>query len=154
MTKARNLAALLALTGLAVLPACSMFGGDNARTRSSSAGYSTQASAAPNYTAPAPQVMPPLTPEMVRSVQQALQQDGLYRGSVDGTWGPATQAAVRGYQERHNMSATGQLDQPTLAAMNLMPHNSAQRDVPADQRIGRNYNPPADRAPAPNSVTR
>ena len=41
MIKIRNLAALLALSGVAVLPACSMFGGDSS-SRSSRASYSSQ----------------------------------------------------------------------------------------------------------------
>ena len=49
MIKIRNLAALLALSGVAVLPACSMFGGDSS-SRSSRASYSSQGyAAAPNY---------------------------------------------------------------------------------------------------------
>ena len=50
MTKIRNFAALLALSGVAVLPACSMFGGDDSSSRSSRASYSSQGyAAAPNY---------------------------------------------------------------------------------------------------------
>jgi peptidoglycan hydrolase-like protein with peptidoglycan-binding domain len=147
MTKIRNFAALLALSGVAVLPACSMFGGDNSNSRSSRASYFSQGyAAAPNYnTASQAPAAPELTPDMVRNVQQALQQDGTYRGRVDGVWGPGTQAAVRTYQQQHNMNATGQLDQDTLAAMNLgaAPNNAQQ---PSSQRYGSNsapnYNPP------------
>lgn len=149
MIKIRKVAALLALSGVAVLPACSMFGGGDS-SRSSRARYSSQGyAAAPNYNttsqmAPAAQA-PELTPDMIRNVQQALQQDGTYRGRVDGVWGPGTQTAVRTYQQQHNMNATGQLDQDTLAAMNLgaAPNNAQQ---PSSQRYGNNsapnYNPP------------
>jgi peptidoglycan hydrolase-like protein with peptidoglycan-binding domain len=149
MIKIRKVAALLALSGVAVLPACSMFGGGDS-SRSSRARYSSQGyAAAPNYNttsqmAPAAQA-PELTPDMIRNVQQPLQQDGTYRGRVDGVWGPGTQTAVRTYQQQHNMNATGQLDQDTLAAMNLgaAPNNAQQ---PSSQRYGNNsapnYNPP------------
>jgi len=153
MINARSLAAFLALSGVAALPACSMFQGDDAaRTSSSrSVGASGQSYAGtPSYTTDpqAPAVAPPLTPEMVRSVQHTLQQDGLYRGSVDGKWGAGTQAGVRRYQEQHNITATGQLDQPTLTAMNLVPsQNDAQQGT--GQRYGSNYNPAPDAAPAP-----
>jgi peptidoglycan hydrolase-like protein with peptidoglycan-binding domain len=78
-------------------------------------------------------------------MQQALQQDGKYQGRVDGVSGRGTQAAVRTYQQQHNMNATGQLDQDTLAAMNLgAGPNHAQQ--PGSQRHGSNsrlnYNPP------------
>ena len=54
MIKIRNLAALLALSGVAVLPACSMFGGDSS-SRSSRASYSSQSyAAAPNYNSTSP----------------------------------------------------------------------------------------------------
>ena len=152
MIKIRNLAALLALSGVAVLPACSMFGGDSS-SRSSRASYSSQGyAAAPNYNSTS-QVGPELTPDMIRNVQQALQQDGTYRGRVDGVWGPGTQAAVRTYQQQHNMNATGQLDQDTLAAMNLgaAPNNAQQQ--PGSQRYGSNsapnYNPPPNDNPNP-----
>ena len=79
---------------------------------------------------------------MIRSVQQSLQQGGLYQGRVDGVWGPSTQAAVRGYQQQHNMNATGQLDQATLAAMNLGPAQNNAQEQPANQTYGSNYNPP------------
>ena len=90
---------------------------------------------------------------MIRNVQQALQQDGTYQGRVDGVWGPGTQAAVRTYQQQHNMNATGQLDQDTLAAMNLgaAPNNAQQQ--PGSQRYGSNsapnYNPPPNGNPNP-----
>ena len=163
MTKIRNFAGLLALSGVAVLPACSMFGGGDSSSRSSRASYSSQGyAAAPNYntTSQAPTAQAPeLTPDMIRNVQQALQQDGKYQGRVDGVWGPGTQAAVRTYQQQHDMNATGQLDQDTLAAMNLgaAPNNPRQPD---SQRYGSNsapnYNPPpnGDTNPPNTSTTR
>ena len=151
MTKIRNFAALLALSGVAVLPACSMFGSDNSSSRSSRASYSSQGyAAAPNYnTASQAPAAPELTPDMIRNVQQALQQDGKYQGRVDGVWGPGTQAAVRTYQQQHNMNATGQLDQDTLAAMNLGVAPNAQQ--PGSQRYGSNSAPNYD--PPPNGNT-
>src|SRR5215472_18652823 len=43
----------------------------------------------------------------------------MYKGQVDGVWGPQTKSAVRQYQQRHNLTATGQLDSQTLAALNV-----------------------------------
>ncbi len=43
----------------------------------------------------------------------------MFRGQVDGVWGPRTQAAVRPYQQKNNLNASGQLDQPTLASLNV-----------------------------------
>jgi len=144
MIKVRNLAALLALSGVAVLPACSMFGGDRGREASrSTPPTQTYASAQPNYGA---QPTTELTPDVIRQVQQTLQHDGMYQGRVDGVWGPGTQAGVRNFQQRHNLNVSGQLDQDTIAAMNLA--GGAQQ--PANQRYS-NYNnpPPANATPEP-----
>jgi peptidoglycan hydrolase-like protein with peptidoglycan-binding domain len=122
MIKVRNLGLLLALSSVAVLPACSMFGG-NDNSRSSSAASPSQGYASaqqPNYSSQQQAMeQQPLTPDTIRQVQQTLQQQGMYRGRLDGVWGPATQAAVRSYQQRNNLNASGQLDQQTLASMNM-----------------------------------
>jgi peptidoglycan hydrolase-like protein with peptidoglycan-binding domain len=104
MIKSRNVAALLALASIAALPACSSTG---------SGSYSSQ----PNNTyASHP---PALSPGMIEQVQTRLQQAGTYNGSIDGLWGPATEAGVRSYQQQHNLNATGQLNGDTLASLNL-----------------------------------
>lgn len=146
MIKTRNLAALLALSSVAVLPACSWFDGGSNSSRSGSTTRSYAAT--PNYNATSQAQTAELTPDMIRNVQQTLQQDGSYHGRVDGVWGPSTQAAVRSYQQQHNMNATGQLDQDTLAAMNLAGPNAASQ--PPNQRYGSNYNPPP---PPPNNTS-
>lgn len=117
MFKIRHAGLLLALSSVAVLPACSWFGGGNSGSETSSA-----AAPSPNYSsAPAPQqqaeAQQPVTPDTIRQVQQTLQQQGMYHGRVDGVWGPQTQAAVRSYQQNNNLNASGQLDQQTMASL-------------------------------------
>jgi peptidoglycan hydrolase-like protein with peptidoglycan-binding domain len=73
---------------------------------------------------PAPQAAavasPTVAPEMVRQVQSKLRDDGYYRqGAVDGVWGAGTQASLRSFQRDHNLAASGELDMPTLHALNL-----------------------------------
>jgi peptidoglycan hydrolase-like protein with peptidoglycan-binding domain len=152
MTKACNLAALLALTGIAALPACSMFTGDDHGTRTSnSAGATSQSyAAAPNYSPPPPTTpqRTEMSPDTIRGVQQNLKQAGLYRGRVDGVWGPATEAGVRNFQQQHNLNATGQLDQDTLTAMNL---GNGANQQPAQHSS--NYNPPPDSNAQPGSTS-
>jgi peptidoglycan hydrolase-like protein with peptidoglycan-binding domain len=155
MTKTRTLAALLALSSVAALPACSMFGGNGSSSRESSRAPSPGYAAAPNYNAaPAPPSQAAqsaeLTPDTIRSVQQTLAQGGMYRGRVDGVWGPGTQAGVRSFQQQHNIDATGQLDQATLAAMNV---TGTQGSASDSRRYGSNSAPPTNAAPdsgAPN----
>jgi peptidoglycan hydrolase-like protein with peptidoglycan-binding domain len=63
---------------------------------------------------------PPVAPDMVRQVQSKLRDDGYYKqGAVDGVWGAGTQASVRSFQHDHNLTSSGQLDVPTLQALNL-----------------------------------
>ena len=66
----------------------------------------------------------------VRKVQNYLQQKG-YNVKVDGIWGPKTSDAVKQFQQQNNLQATGQLDQQTLAQMNIQP--SGQQRAPASQ---------------------
>jgi peptidoglycan hydrolase-like protein with peptidoglycan-binding domain len=52
-------------------------------------------------------------------VQERLRDKGHYQGSVDGLFGKATQAAVRKFQEANQLTRTGELDAPTLAALGI-----------------------------------
>lgn len=95
MIKVRNFAALLAISSVAVLPACSMFGGNQGRQ--------TSRASSPSQSYPSPQSQE-LTQDTTQQVQERLQQQGIYRGHVDGVWGPGTEAAVRSYQQQHNLN--------------------------------------------------
>ena len=55
----------------------------------------------------------------VREVQQQLTSKGHDAGPIDGKWGPQTQAAVRQFQDREGMKASGQLDEGTLLALGM-----------------------------------
>ena len=56
---------------------------------------------------------------LVRSVQQALNDQGYSTGAVDGVMGPHTQAALRKFQSAKGLQATGQLDPATIAALGM-----------------------------------
>jgi peptidoglycan hydrolase-like protein with peptidoglycan-binding domain len=166
MIKVRNLSALLALSSVALLPACSMFGGGhNQQASRSTAPSQSYASAQPSQPASAPQQNSEMSRDMIQQVQQKLQQQGMYRARVDGVWGPSTEAAVRSYQQQHNLSASGQLDSATLAALDMGPNqnygstqsngsgqsaNNGQSD--GSQRYS-NYNPPQNNANNNNNNT-
>jgi hypothetical protein len=58
--------------------------------------------------------------EEVRQLQQALLDAGItFRGGADGVFGPATQAALRKFQEQNGLPVTGQVTPETSAV--LMP---------------------------------
>ncbi len=56
--------------------------------------------------------------EAVRSVQRRLKALGYYKGSVDGDFGPATEAAVKAFQKANGLTADGKVGKQTLAKMN------------------------------------
>lgn len=55
----------------------------------------------------------------VRDAQRMLQQQGYYRGTVDGVIGSQTAAAIRRYQVAENLRVTGQLNPQTARSLGL-----------------------------------
>jgi hypothetical protein len=58
-------------------------------------------------------------PETVRSVQQALKDKGFDTGAVDGHMGPATEGALRKFQQAQGLTPSGSLDEQTLGALGV-----------------------------------
>jgi peptidoglycan hydrolase-like protein with peptidoglycan-binding domain len=61
--------------------------------------------------------MPTLNTDGVRKVQQALQKKGINPGRIDGIYGPLTKEAVRTFQSRYGIKATGEVNNQTLFAL-------------------------------------
>ena len=121
MSKSFLFLSTLAAGSLALISACAM-PGDRAADHSANRVNSASAH--------------PLSPTMVQQVQARMQQLGMYNGAIDGVWGPATEASVRNYQKSQGLVISGQLDSPTIAAMNLdgsntQPLASSQAPLPA-----------------------
>ena len=57
--------------------------------------------------------------QVIANVQAALQQQGYYRGEVDGLLGPLTRAAVADYQRDHGLYMTSTIDRPTLSSLGM-----------------------------------
>ena len=55
----------------------------------------------------------------IRQVQQALDKDGFNAGRPDGRWGPETNGALKKFQQRKQLAASGQLDQQTITDLGL-----------------------------------
>jgi peptidoglycan hydrolase-like protein with peptidoglycan-binding domain len=68
-------------------------------------------------------------PEVQRKViidaQNILAQRELYRGPLDGIFGPELEFSLRAYQARVGLKKTGRLDLQTLAALELLPGANA-----------------------------
>ena len=152
---------------LAALAACSSWNNHPASQQSNAQPAATPysgtqpasnqyASAAPTpaTTPAAPPARHELTSRMVQQVQASLQQQGLYRGSIDGLWGPATEASLKSYQQSHGLNASGEVDSPTLATLSLPSDGtipagqSSQQNAPAQE----NSSPPkSDNSPSSNN---
>jgi len=57
--------------------------------------------------------------QVVADVQAALQEQGYYRGEVDGLLGPLTRQALAEYQQAAGLYTTQTIDQPTLESLGL-----------------------------------
>jgi len=57
--------------------------------------------------------------QVIANVQSALQQQGYYRGEVDGLIGPLTRGAIADYQRNHGLYTTSTIDQPTLQSLGM-----------------------------------
>ncbi|HEY8554737.1 MAG TPA: peptidoglycan-binding domain-containing protein [Burkholderiales bacterium] len=73
------------------------------------------------------QGMPSSRDEVVRQVQQTLNDQGFNAGPVDGKWGPKTQSAVKNFQQAKGLQPTGELDQETLAELNIEGQGAVSR---------------------------
>jgi peptidoglycan hydrolase-like protein with peptidoglycan-binding domain len=68
-----------------------------------------------------------LSRPQVRQIQQALDKNGFSAGRADGIWGPETRSALMNFQKSKNVgAANGELDDETLAALELNPADFAQ----------------------------
>ena len=57
--------------------------------------------------------------EHVKAVQQALKDQGFDPGPIDGVMGGKTKAALKDYQQKEGLKATGQLDAETSAKLGV-----------------------------------
>lgn len=57
--------------------------------------------------------------QVVADVQSVLQEQGFYRGEVDGLVGPLTREALAAYQSAQGLPPTAAIDQPTLDSLGL-----------------------------------
>ena len=57
--------------------------------------------------------------QVIANVQSALQQQGYYRGDVDGLIGPLTRGAIADYQRDHGLYTTSTIDEPTLQSLGM-----------------------------------
>jgi peptidoglycan hydrolase-like protein with peptidoglycan-binding domain len=79
--------------------------------------------------------------QAIRSLQQALKQQGFYYGAVTGEKSAETTAAIRRYQIRNGLKVTGEINDETTRSLNASSNSVAAVSQPNSK--------PAD--PQPNS---
>ncbi len=95
--------------------------------------------------------------DMIRQVQQALDQKGFNPGPTDGRMGSRTKQALESFQKKQNLQSSGQLDQQTLAALGVSGNqgrngsNSTVGQGSGNQNPGNNQSNPN---PSPNGQTK
>ena len=57
--------------------------------------------------------------DVTSEVQQALADQGYYRGPIDGVLGSMTRRAIERFQADHGLAVTAAIDQPTLSYLGL-----------------------------------
>jgi peptidoglycan hydrolase-like protein with peptidoglycan-binding domain len=92
-------------------------------------------------------------PETIRQVQEQLSQKGEHV-SVDGKMGPQTRAALKKFQQKEGLQATGRLDQKTLAALGVDQSQSGAigstgRSGSASESMGSSPSSPSSSSPSP-----
>ncbi|MCR6633000.1 MAG: peptidoglycan-binding protein [Magnetospirillum sp.] len=114
------------------LTACQgMMGGHEAQQTSSAPSASTGATAAAGQ--------PAASSDLVRDVQRGLATRGYDVGPQDGVYGASTEQALRRFQQDRRLTASGQIDGQTLAALGVIggASSTASRDyVPTSRRQG------------------
>lgn len=78
---------------------------------------------------------PDVQRNVIVSAQIALARRGLYRGEIDGAYGPGMELSLRAYQARTRLPITGRLDLETLAALQLLPRPHQPVYNPSQQRM-------------------
>jgi peptidoglycan hydrolase-like protein with peptidoglycan-binding domain len=84
---------------------------------------------------------PQVQQDIISRAQTILLRQGYYRDEIDGAYGPAMSQALRDYQVRLGLHATGLLDVETLALLNLLP----EQQVSGNGRFHRRFFPPHPR---------
>lgn len=108
----------------------------------------------------------------IKALQQKLDQQGFKVGPADGNWGSRTERALKEFQQKNNLQATGKLDTQTLAVLGInMSAQGANEAAPnateesgtqtytgssssSDYKSGRSANQPENQqqeAPPPSS---
>lgn len=136
MDKTRAMPILASAVVALSLTACQGMGGKEPQQTSSAQPSSAQTSSGQPTSQASQQAA---SPDMMRDVQRSLGAKGYNAGTPDGVYGASTEQALRKFQRDQKLSATGQLDTQTLAALGLTGGTASSRSssyTPTSQRQG------------------
>lgn len=84
------------------------------------------------------------TPDRIKDIQAALQKDGSYEGELTGKWDAATADAMKRYQDKNGIPATGKIDAVTLEKLGLGSETAGKgAPIPAVSSSATPADPPA-----------
>lgn len=148
MLKPRVMPILAGAVVAVSLTACQGMMGGRDTAQTSQAG---SAGAATSATSGGQQAM---SSDLVRDVQRGLASRGYEVGPQDGIYGDSTEQALRRFQRDQKLTASGQVDSQTLAALGIP---SASLATPSRSTASRDYVPTSRRQGAmasPSGATR
>jgi len=87
--------------------------------------------------------------DQVRSAQESLKAQGFYTGPADGEMNAATGKAIRRFQIRNGIDATGELDPATLNALKQNAAATAPAAPAPETEVPEPVAPPTPEPPAP-----
>jgi len=67
-----------------------------------------------------------------QEIQQALKNDSLYRGEIDGNIGPETKRAIKEFQTRNNLNADGKVGSKTWEKLKV--YLKPQEEIPSKNK--------------------
>jgi peptidoglycan hydrolase-like protein with peptidoglycan-binding domain len=102
----------------AMFSAAAIAGGQGASQGSSGADQQSQTQQPQSQQSSSASSASAQNPEIVKQAQEKLSAAG-HEVQPDGKMGPKTQAAVKEFQQKEGLQASGQLDQQTLAALEI-----------------------------------
>jgi peptidoglycan hydrolase-like protein with peptidoglycan-binding domain len=102
----------------AMFSAAAIAGGQGASQGSSSSDQQSQSQQPQSQQSSSASSASAQNPEIVKQAQEKLSAAG-HEVQPDGKMGPKTQAAVKEFQQKEGLQASGQLDQQTLAALEI-----------------------------------
>ena len=81
-----------------------------------------------------------LSRQQIKTAQQQLKSDNLYKGKVDGKFGPSTRLALQRFEQQNGLPRTAKLNRQTLNRLTGNQAVGVGSSMPKDNMSNRNAN--------------